>query len=98
MAVVHSKTTGIAIQGKALHSWVQDGQRVEDGERTTTIITEQMRIISGYQPLWSNGEKRIEDFRRELENQLAKTKKKEILIIGGDFNAQIGRDSRDVEV
>ena len=97
MAVMHSKTTGIAIQGKALRSWVQDGQRVEHGERTTTIITEQMKI-SGYQPLWSNGEERIEDFRRELENQLAKTKKKEILIIGGDFNAQIGRDSRDGEV
>ena len=98
MAVVHSKTTGIAIQGKALRSWVQDGQRVEHGERTTTIITEQMRVISSYQPLWSNGEERIEDFRRELENHLAKTKKKEILIIGGDFNAQIGRDSRDGEV
>ena len=64
MAVVHSKTTGIAIQGKALRSWVQDGQRVEHGKRTTTIIMEQMRIISGYQPLWSNGEERIEDFRR----------------------------------
>ena len=98
MAVVHSKTTGIAIQGKALRSWVQNGQRVEHGERTTTIIREQMRVISGYQPLGSNGEERIEDFRRELENHLAKTKKKEMLIIGGDFNAQIGRDSRDGEV
>ena len=37
MAVVHSKTTGMAIQGKALRSWVQDGQRVEHGERTTTL-------------------------------------------------------------
>ena len=60
MALIHSMTTGTEIQGKAMGSWVQDRQRVEHGERTTTIIiTEQMRVISGYYPLWSNGEERI---------------------------------------
>ena len=51
-----------------------------------------MKIISVYQPLWSNGVEGIEEYRHCLENEVARTPKTKVLIIGGDHNAHIGRE------
>ena len=39
----------------------------------------------------------MEAFREEVENQMARSGRGETLVVGGDFNAQIGRDSRNSE-
>ena len=44
--------------------------------------------------LWSNGEKGTENVRKDLENELARTPKEVTLIIGGDFNSHVGRQSQ----
>lgn len=50
-----------------------------------------MRIISAYQPLWSNGREGVIRYREELEGELAARGREEITITGGDHNAQVGR-------
>ena len=67
------------------------------GERTTAVVTEGARFVAAYQPLWSRGEEEVEAFREEVENQMARSWRGETLVVGGDFNAQIGRDSRNSE-
>ena len=52
-----------------------------------------MQLISCYQPLWSNGAVGIEKFRKDLENEVARTPKDTVLNIGGDFNAHVGAGS-----
>ena len=50
-----------------------------------------MKITAVYQPLWSNGREGVERYREEIEEELAGRSREEVLIIGGDHNAQIGR-------
>ena len=50
-----------------------------------------MKIMAVYQPLWSIERGGVERYREEIEEELAGSSREEILIIGGDHNAQIGR-------
>jgi hypothetical protein len=59
-------------------------------ERSTTILMRGMRLIAVYQPLWNHGREALEEYRHGIENQIAFSNSKEILIIGGDHNAHVG--------
>lgn len=92
--VVHSERSGVILQGEALKEWIEGKQQKSFSERVTTVQIGNIRLVSVYQPLWSNGEEGIEKFRRDLENELARTPKDVTLIIGGDFNSHVGRLSQ----
>ena len=90
--VIHSQRSGIVLSGEALKSWISEGQKKSFSERTTAIEVHGMKIISVYQPLWSNGVEGIEEYRHCLENEVARTPKTKVIIIGGDHNVHIGRE------
>ena len=63
-------------------------------ERVTAVQIGRLRLIATYQPLWSKGPEENEKFRKDLENELARTPKESAPILRGDWNAQVGRGSQ----
>ena len=92
-AVIHSKRGGVILQGDALKSWIEGNQQKSPNERVTAVQINNLRLISVYQPLWSYGLSKLEDFRRDFENEIARTPEESTLVIGGDFNSHMGRNS-----
>ncbi|CAF2239431.1 unnamed protein product [Rotaria magnacalcarata] len=52
-------------------------------------------VIHVYAPTSSSSEEDIEAFYNDIEQALAKTDKKDVLILTGDWNAKIGNDNTD---
>ena len=90
IALVHSHKTGIVLRGSLLQCWIDGQERQHHSERTTTVILRNIRVVAVYQPLWSNGKDQVDIYRHEIERQLALSPQTEVLVIGGDHNAQIG--------
>jgi len=90
VAVVHSKRSGVLLRGVALRRWIEEGQQKWMDERVTAVVLGGLRVVSAYQPLWGRDEREFERYRRDLESQVA-VGGRERLVIGGDFNANVGR-------
>ena len=59
-------------------------------ERVNALVFAGMRVVSAYQPIWGSDEEGMREYRRALEIQVAMGGR-ERLVIGGDFNANVGR-------
>ncbi|CAF4866547.1 unnamed protein product [Rotaria socialis] len=59
------------------------------------ICTIKISVIHVYAPTSSSSEEDIEAFYNDIEQALAKTDKKDVLILTGDWNAKIGNDNTD---
>ncbi|XP_063722275.1 uncharacterized protein LOC134848689 [Symsagittifera roscoffensis] len=92
--VIHSQKCGVLLLGDLLEDWIASGQQKSFSERVTAVQIGRLRLIATYQPLWSKGPEEIEKFRKDLENELARTPKESVPILGGDWNAQVGRGSQ----
>ena len=58
----------------------------------TAVSVGGVRLVSVYQPVWMTDEVGLERCRRDLESQLSMCRN-ERLLIGGDWNANVGRGS-----
>ena len=92
--VIHSQKCGVLLLGDILEEWIASGQQKSFSERGTAGQIGRFRLIATYQPLWSKGPEEIEKFKKDLENELARTPKESVPILGGDWNAQVGRGSQ----
>ena len=93
VAVRHTKRAAIMLTGKLLKSWCEDGQRAKEDERTITVKTGGLTLISTYLPVYQgNNEQQIEEEKDILKQHISEAKSDEVLIVGGDFNAHIGAD------
>ena len=90
VAVVHGRKSGVLLRGGALEAWISEGQSKWVSERVTAVVFAGMRVVSAYQPIWGSDEEGMREYRRALEIQVA-LGDRERLIIGGDFNANVGR-------
>ena len=90
MAVVHSERTAVVLRGKMMERWRAERQRRSYSERTTTVVIGKLRCIAVYQPLWSEGREGIERYRENLEAEIVRCEGGEMLVVGGDHNAQVG--------
>ena len=93
VALIHSRRTGVILRGKALRRWIEDKERRRHTERTTSVIIGNMRLVAVYQPVWSNGREAVEQYRTEVESQIASSPANEVLVVGGDHNAHVGSGS-----
>ena len=91
VAVIHSERAAIVLRERALEEWVGEGQRKWLEERVVSVVLGGMRLVSVYQPIWGSDEEGMERCRGEMEKQV-EMGGKEKLIIGGDFNASVGRN------
>ena len=90
MVVVHSERTAVVMRGKMMERWRAERQRRSFSERTTTVVIGKLRCIAVYQPLWSEGREGIERYREDLEAEIVRCEREEVLVVGGDHNAQVG--------
>ena len=90
VAVVHGRKSGVLLRGGALEAWIREGQSKWVSERVTAVVFAGMRVVSAYQPIWGSDEEGMREYRRALEIQVAMGGR-ERLVIGGDFNANVGR-------
>ena len=91
VAVIHSERAAIVLRGQALEEWIGEGQRKWLEERVVTVVLWGMRLVSVYQPIWGTDEGALEGCRGEMERQV-EMGGREKLVIGGDFNASVGRN------
>ena len=91
VAVIHSERAAIVLRGQALEEWIGEGQSKWLEERVVTVVLVGMRLVSVYQPIWGTDEGALEVCRGEMERQV-EMEGSEKLVIGGDFNASVGRN------
>ena len=97
VVMIHGKRSGVMLRGKAMEKWVTEGQKKWMNERVTAVVLGGMRVVSAYQPVWGTDDEGMTDYRSALENQIAMSGR-ERLVIGGDFNANVGRGNARVGV
>ena len=91
-ALVHGRKAGVLLKGTALLRWIEEGQQKWIYERVTAVSVGGVRLVAVYQPVWMTDEVGLERCRRDLESQLSMCRN-ERLLIGGDWNANVGRRS-----
>ena len=89
--IIHSTKTAIALGGIWADLWLESGSRQWRKDRATTVLVKNYRLMSVYQPLWHYGRKVISEYRYAIEEQIARRRHDEWLIIGGDHNASVGK-------
>ena len=90
VAIVHSKRVAVVMRGEALRLWRDEGQQKWMEERVVAVVFGGLRVVSAYQPIWGTGEDEFERYRRDLGRQVAYGGENR-LIIGGDFNMNVGK-------
>ena len=91
VAVIHSKKAAIVLRGETAQIWIEEGQKKWFEDRVVAVVIGGIRYVSVYQPVWGTDEEGMQGYRKAMENQLALTRKEKI-IIGGDFNANVGKN------
>ena len=91
-ALVHGRKAGVLLRGTALLRWIEEGQQKWIYERVTAVLFGGIRLVAVYQPVWMTDGVGLERCRRDLESQLSMCRN-ERLLIGGDWNANVGRGS-----
>ena len=89
VVLVHGRKAGIMLWGAALGLWVEEGQQKWLGERVVAVVLGGLRLVSVYQPSWGADREGMERCRRDMGSQVA-AGGRESLVMGGDFNANVG--------
>ena len=99
IALVHSQRAGVFLRGGILERWTDQGQKKWLTERTAAVAVDNKRLVAVYHLIWSGGQGQelIEQYRTEVEEQFARNKGGELLIINGDHNANIGANNQNRE-
>ena len=91
--LLYSNKTGILISKDVCCLWQANNRAWSSGIRITVLYLKELTISVIYQPVHGtdNHQVELEVLRKEAERVIT-TKKGIPLIMGGDFNAQIGRN------
>ena len=92
--LIYSNRTGILITKDVYCLWQDNNRTWSPANRITTLHLKDLTISAIYQPVYGseNYHAEMEVLRKEAERVIRTTKKGIPFIIGGDFNAQIGRN------
>ena len=80
------------LRGTALLKWIEVGQQKWIYERVTAVSVGGVRMVAVYQLVWMTDKMDLERGRRDLQSQLNMCRY-ERLLIGSDWNANVGRGS-----
>ena len=97
VAIVHSEKAAVVMRGEVVKRWIEEGQKCWRGKRMVAVSVGGMRLVAVYQPVWGTFVEEREELRLEMEEQLAGARG-EKLVIGGDFNANWGKNQARVGV
>ena len=88
--LVHGKCSGVFLRDLWAVNWRDQGCQRECGKRSISVCVDGTKLIALYQPLWNSDPEVFKEYREELSSQLQTRKARDILVIGGDFNATVG--------
>ena len=88
--IVHGKKAAIMLSREWAIRWQREGEIKEWGDRVVSVRIGDLVLMAAYQPLWKYGNMQIEQYRQELEEKLQRTRRDDIIIIGGDHNSSVG--------
>ena len=82
------------MRGKWYRKWETEGRKWYPADRVTTVEVRDSIQSSVYQPVrvTAQYEQKMREMRTELERVIHGGTSKQIVVIGGDSNAQIGRN------
>ena len=99
IAIIHSERAGIMLRGELLEGWNKEGKRKKISERSVSVKVKGLALTATYLPVWiGTNDEEIETTKDILAEHVKWAKKEEIGIVGGDFNAHIGRDEETTGV
>ena len=88
--LVHSNRAAVVLRNQWASDCKKGGSRKWLSERVAMVTVNKKKFIAVYQPVSPN-EFEIDRYRKDLETAMKCRRRDEILLIGGDHNAQIGR-------
>ena len=89
--VIFSQKAAILLRGKCLGEWIEEGRRSMMHKRSVSVKFRDTVFTATYQPVfYGNNQAEIEEAKEDLKRHKEWAKSNEVLIIGGDFNAQVG--------
>ena len=97
VVIVHSEKAAVVMRGEVVQKWIEEGQKCWRGKRMAAVSVGGMRVVAVYQPVWGTFVEEREELRLEMEEQLVGARG-EKLIMGGDFNANWGKNQTRVGV
>ena len=71
--------------------WIKEGMPRWLSNRTACVQVNGVKVMACYSPLWKTNEAELAEMREEVEEMLRNTPRKTFILVGGDFNANIGR-------
>ena len=88
--IIHGKRAAIMLSREWAIRWQREGEIKECGDRVVSVRIGDLVLVAVYQPLWKYGNMQIEQYRQELEEKLQRTRRDDVIIIGGDHNSSVG--------
>ena len=88
--LVHGKKAAIMLSREWAIKWQREGELKEWGDRVVSVRIGDLVLMAAYPPLCKHGNIKIEQYRQELEEKLQRTRRDDIIIIGGDHNSSAG--------
>ena len=94
--LVHSRKCGILMTENVFNVWEMQGKRWQPNDRLTMVEFSHIIVVSVYQPVRGSSGYAYElaNIRTELVRQVNTVTSTKRILIGGDFNAQIGQTTR----
>ena len=54
------------------------------------VVVNNLRLVATYKPVWNGENEEFLVLREELDSMSRQESRKEVLLIGGDFNSNVG--------
>ena len=90
--LVHGKKTGVLLCPEWASRWKEAGRSADHTDRTTTVLLDELALVAFYAPTMARHD-RIERhlFWDSMEAVIGQIPGRNVIVAGGDMNAQIGR-------
>ena len=88
---VHSRRAGVLLRGELMKAWIEGGMVKKVDERHVTVKVRGLVMTASYMPVWVRGKERdVEAEWEVLLQHVEWARRRELTIVGGDFNAHVG--------
>ena len=88
---MHGQRSAIFLRDDWACKFEEEGCQRNLYQRVTSVQVGKFHLISCYQPVWNTNENEMTTYRENLAECMLNVSNDKILIMGGDFNAQIGK-------
>jgi len=95
--LIYGRKTAIFLWDDCAEDLEKQGYQKWISDRVVAVKVGKHILVACYQPIWGKSEDDIRKYGEDLEEKLILKRRNEWLIIGGDFNSQVGGRHSKVE-